>query len=430
MTRRANNLLKLHSFSHQNTDLELRDRLVFSADEIEAFLSEVDRELGVECAVLSTCNRTEFYWFGPESKLNWSDVKPIVANQKSIPEKKLDAPTEKQGLEAARHLFRVTASLESVALGENEILGQVKEAHRMMLEHTMSSTHLDELFQFAVRTGKTVRTETELCAGAVSVSSVAVDLAHKIFGDLSSSQVLVIGAGEMAKKAGQHFVGRSVGEVVVVNRSPETGRKLADILGGTFEPLRDLETPLLESDVAVVATGADEFLVDEEIIERVAQNRSRPLFLIDISNPRNVAPVCADYPGIYVYNMNDLEQVVESNLEARKSEIPRAEECIEAHLEQWKEQKQSRAVRPTIATLAQYFDKVREDELERVRGDLDKEELDRLDRFSKSLTNKLLHYPIMFLRSAVEDNQLDEEDLQLVWSLYNLDSFKGQSDEN
>lgn len=422
--------LRLFSYSHQNTPLEERDRLAFSADQIREFLPAAHERFGGEHAVVSTCNRTEFYQWGETSEELWPAFRKFVLDFKTLSEGSVGEPAHFNRLDAARHLFRVAASLESLALGENEILGQVKDAHQLILDSEVDAETLDELFQFAIRTGKEVRTDTGLCQGSVSVSSVAVDLASKIFGNLEGRTVMLVGAGETAETAAEHFQKAGVSDLVVANRSRDTGRALAERFDGEYLPLDELEEAIARADVSVVATGSQEPLVTRPMVaEAMDQRRQEPIFLIDISNPRNVEPSCADLPAVYIYNMDDLQQVVQENLESRKDEIPDAEAIVDRYVERWDEWVQQQKVTPTISTLAQYFEKMRQKEMNRLDGELSDEERSRFEAFSKGLVKKLLHNPIRNLRTAVEDGSISSEEIDLIWSLYNLGEFHEDSDE-
>ena len=423
--------LRLFSYSHKNTPLSERDRLAYSHRQIREFLPLARERFGGEHAVLSTCNRTEFYYWGPADGDLWSDYRDLIVEFKQLDPDAIGVPEKHRHLAAARHLFRVAASLESLALGENEILGQVKDAHQLLLESDLEASVLDELFQYAIRVGKEVRTETELCEGSVSVSSVAVDLASKIFGQLAGRTVMLVGAGETAETAAEHFQAAGVSELVVVNRSRDTGEQLADRFGGDYLPLDELDSAVARADVAVVATGSQEPLVTREMMREAMSERGRePVFLIDISNPRNVEPSCADLTAVYLYNMDDLQQVVEANLASREGEIPDAEALVESSLERWEEWIQQLKVTPTISTLAQYFEDMRQQELDRLDGEITDDERSRIEAFSKGLVKKLLHNPIRNLRTAVEEGSLTSEQIDLVWSLYNLQEFDQETDEN
>ena len=411
--------ISLFSFSHRNTPLEVRDRLVFSREETDAFVPIARGSVASEVAVLSTCNRTEFYLFGAPENLDWTSFAPVVGQAKEIVQGV--SPTVFRGRETARHLFRVAASIESLALGEDQILAQVKEVHRQVLESSGKSPVLDRLCQFAIRAGKRVRTETALCDGAVSISSAAVTLAKRIFGDFRPLEIALIGAGETNESAAENFRAAGASRFVVVNRSPERGQALAEKFAGRYAPLEDLEKVLKTADVAVFATGSPTHLATRDMMKRVMKARSfQSIFMIDISNPRNVAPEVGDVSGVFLFNIDDLEQVVRDNLRERQAEIPKAEAIIEEVLDEWVAWMQSMQVLPTIGDLAKFFEAIRQQEIEKHRGKLSDEELATMEAFSKGMVKKLLHNPITFLRNAA-DQGLRPDDLHTVRNLFKLD---------
>ncbi|MGM0555999.1 MAG: glutamyl-tRNA reductase [Myxococcota bacterium] len=422
--------LSLYSFSHKNTSLEERDALAFSADAAAAFVASVHAEIGAEAAVISTCNRTEFYLFGPAEVTDWTHIGERVADAKGLPLSKLPQPHVAKNNDAARHIFRVSASLESLALGENQILGQVKDAHEVLLDVPGKFPTLDRLFQYAVRAGKEVRTDTRLCEGTVSVSSVAVELAEKIFGDFTKRSVLIVGAGDTAEKAAMHFSSAGARNFTVVNRSEDTGKALAREFNGSYRPLDELGHAVADADVMLVATGSPNFLVTPDVMKRVVKYRHEPVFLIDISNPRNIDPAVSELQGVFLYNMDDLQGVVASHMQARKQEVPAAVEIVGHFVSEWDSFMRQKQITPTISTLARYFEDIRHQELARHHGKLDEEERNMLEQFSKGLVKKLLHNPIMYLRQALDNETLRSEDLNLVWSLYNLQEFEEDTDDN
>ena len=413
----------LISFSHHNTTIEDRDRLAFSADEVDALVPDARVALGdSEFAVLSTCNRTEFYGYGGSP--GWNELGRIIVARKAVSADALARPSEFRGKDAARHLFRVSASMESLALGEDQILSQVKEVHRQILGHAEKSPVLDRLYQFAIRAGKRVRTETTLCDGAVSIASASVELSKRIFGDLGSLEIALVGAGETAETAAEHFKAAGATRFVVVNRSAERGKALADRFGGTYRPMGQLADVLGSADVAVFATGSADQLVDKRAMKTVMKQRGfRSLFLIDISNPRNIDPAVSKLSGVFLYNIDDLDAVIKDNLKSRQKEIPAAEAIIEELVEEWDAWMQTIRVRPTIGSLARFFQSVRDDELERYADRYTDEQREAVDAFSRGLVKKLLHNPIMFLRQSVENGTLKPEDVDLVRRLFDLDSL-------
>lgn len=413
----------LISFSHQNTSIEERDRLAFSADEVAEFVPRAGSVLGdSEVAVLSTCNRTEFYVYGGERAPTWDTIGPIVSQTKAMPGISA-SPTQLRGSDAARHLFRVAASMESLALGEDQILAQVKEVHRQILGVGGKAPVLDRLYQFAIRCGKRVRTETTLCDGAVSIASASVELSKRIFGDLSKVEVVLVGAGETAENAAEHFKASGATRFVVVNRGEERGRALADRFHGSWLPLDQLEQALLSADIAVFATGATQPLLAGRQMRSLMKARAfRSLFLVDISNPRNVDPDAGNAPGAFLYNIDDLEAVIQDNLKTRQKEIPRAEAIVEEMVAEWDAWMQTIRVRPTIGELARQFETLRAAEVERWASKYTPEQLEAVEAFSKSLVKKLLHDPIMFLRSGIDDGTLQPEEVDILRRIFGLGS--------
>ncbi|RAL25350.1 glutamyl-tRNA reductase [Lujinxingia litoralis] len=424
------NRLTLISFSHRNASLAERDALAMSADDIAALVPLCRQRWLSEVAVLSTCNRTELYFYGPTPPNLWEMVRPELARQRGIDAESLPAPLIRTDVQAARHLFRVASSLESLALGENQILAQVKDVHDQVLANPARSPVLDRLLQFAIRVGKQVRTDTALCEGAVSISSAAVDLASKIFGDFRQQEILLVGAGETSEAAAMHFANSGATKFVVLNRSRERGQKLADQLKGHYRPLDELADAVVSAEVAVFATGSPDFLLTHDQLKHVMRARKRrPLFLIDISNPRNIDPEVARFDSVFLYNIDDLEHVVASNMATRKDEIPAAETIIDQMVEQWQSWQRSMAVTPTIASLARYFEEVCTREIDRHNKRISDQERVMLEEFSRGLVKKLLHHPISYLRTSVANNTLRAEDLNLVWSLYNLQNQDENPDE-
>ncbi len=412
--------ISLFSFSHRDTPLDVRDELAFSEEEVTTFVPAARETLESEIAVLSTCNRTEFYVFG-NGEAAWESLERLVKDKKEVAARHRIRPTQFMGRDAARHLFRVAASIESLALGEDQILSQVKEVHRRILEAGGKSPVLDRLYQYAIRVGKRVRSETSLCDGAVSISSAAVELARGIFGGFDELEIALVGAGETAASAAEHFKAAGGTSFVVVNRGEKRGQSLAAKYHGTYRPLSELEDVARTADIMVFATGSPTHLLEAKTMKGLMKKRAyQSIFIIDISNPRNVEPAVGNVSSIYLFNIDDLETVVQDNLKERQREIPAAEAIIEEVLDEWDAWMQTMRVRPTIAGLAQFYEGVRQQELEKHRVRLDSDEYERLDAFSKGLVKKLLHNPIMHLRQAVENQELTADEIELVQRLFDL----------
>ncbi len=409
------------SFSHRNTTLEERDLLALSDHEIQELLPRLRDILQGEVAILSTCNRTELYAYSPFAKHLWEYSRNILAELRGVSLSILPEPAQFHGHPAIRHLLRVSASLESLALGEDQILAQVKNAYDLMLGLDDKSPMLDQLFQFAIRSGKQVRTDTTLCQGNVSISSVSVDLAKKIFGNFKRTSILLVGAGETAMNAAVHFHGAGARSFIIANRSEERGQIAATRLGGEYMPLHRLSDACVRADIAVFATGSKQHLIDKETIDNIMRaRRNKQLFLIDISNPRNIAPEVEDHDGVYLFNIDHLEKIVAENLRGREDQIPLAEEIIESYIARWEVWLRERRVIPTIGALSRHFMGIREQELKEHVNRVSPEEYELLEAFSKRLVRRMQHNPIMFLREAAENGSLRSDELDLIIELHKL----------
>jgi glutamyl-tRNA reductase len=315
---------------------------------------------------------------------------------------------ERSGEEAVRHIFRVAASLDSMVLGEPQILGQVKDAYDAAVAAGALRNHLARCVNRAFTVAKRVRTETQLGAGTVSISSVAVDLARRIFGDLQDHTVLLVGAGEMAEAAAKSL-GKGSKAIRVCNRSFDRAATLAAAFGGTAAPLEQLESELSLSDVVVTSTSSKTYVVTKEAVKRVMKARKgRTLFFIDIAVPRNVEPGVHELDNVYVFNVDDLEHEVAENLKARHKEVAAAEAIVASELEEWGKWARALDVQPTIVALRAKTRGVLVAELERSLGSRLKHlgESDRaaLSQMIESATNKLMHAPTTHLRQAASSS--------------------------
>jgi glutamyl-tRNA reductase len=326
--------LYLVGLSHKTAPVEVRER---AALDPAVALPAALRRLG-KAVVLSTCNRTEIYGVGaPE------EAKALL-RERGVEPRYLYV---KEGMEVLRHLFRVAAGLDSLVVGEAQILGQVREALFLARAHKATESLLEKAFQSAIALGKRARSETAIGAGAVSVAYAALDLAQAVYGDLTGLTVAVLGAGEMAELFLTHLRAHGVGRVLVVNRTAERAKALAERLGGEAFALEALPQVLAEADLVVASAAAPHYLVRPEDLPR----RAKPLFLIDIALPRNIDPRVGRLPHAYLYNLDDLQRVVEKNLKARLGEVPKVEALIEKALGDYLEWYAGHRVREAIRAL-------------------------------------------------------------------------------
>lgn len=326
--------LYLVGLSHKTAPVEVRERAAL--DPVVA-LPALLRTLG-HGVVVSTCNRTEIYGIGnPEAAWAFLRGRGVEASHLYL----------RQGVEALRHLYRVAAGLDSLVVGEAQILGQVREALFLARKHRATEGLLEKAFQSAIALGKRARSETAIGAGAVSVAYAALDLALAVYGDLTGLKVAVLGAGEMAELFLTHLKAHGVGQVLVVNRTEARARELAERFGGRAYGLKALAEVLRQADLVVASAAAPHYLVRPEDLPR----RAKPLFLIDIALPRNIHPAVGRLPHAYLYNLDDLERVVEKNLRARQGEIPKVEALVEGALADYLEWYAGHRVREAIRAL-------------------------------------------------------------------------------
>ncbi len=425
--------------SHRTAPVEVRERFAAAADALPHVLARLSaRQELAEVMFLSTCNRVEVFARprvtteeGRASALK--AVREELAEQARVPDAELVSVLyEKENDEAVRHIFRVAASLDSMVLGEPQILGQVKSAYdAAMIAGTLKS-HLGRCVHRAFTVAKRVRTETALGSGTVSISSVAVDLARRIFGDLSQRTVLLIGAGEMAEAAARSL-GKTARAVRVCNRSLERAEAIASQLGGAASPLTALEQELEQADVVVASTASPTFVVTREMVKRVMkQRKGRTLFFVDIAVPRNVDPAAHGIDNVYVFDVDDLEQQVAQGLEARKGEADAAEKIVAHELTQFLAWARGLDVQPAIVALRARTKGVLTAELERSFSGklkhLGDTERAALTQMVESATNKLLHSPMTRLRTAAADGGAGDL-VAVLKELFDLPEAESKVDE-
>lgn len=418
--------LVLVGISHRTAPIELRERLSFPADELaECLLSLCEMENVDEAVIISTCNRTELVASGPAGRGLSKIVARFMAEDRKVPESELHPVLYRyHSWEAVNHLFRVTASLDSMVLGEPQITGQVKEAYHAACDAGVCGPMLNRLFHKTFQVAKRVRTETKIAENAVSVSYAGVELARRIFGKLEGKEALLIGAGEMAELAVEHLLSAGLAKITIANRTHERAAKLASRFGGYAIGWGDIDSELQHADIVISSAAAPHYVLNHERLESVMRaRRYRPLFLIDLGVPRNIDPDCAEAEGCYVYDLDDLEGVVEENKKSRYAEAKAAELIIDAETEEFENYLNGLRVVPTIVSLRKRFDEIRIAEIDRVIARLDgleDEHRERIEYLTTALVNKILHEPIAALKKAEADGD-GAEVTQIVRRLFALD---------
>ncbi len=406
--------------SYKTAPVEVRERFAFGADELPGALSRLGQEFE-SAAILSTCNRTEAYVTASQGVKDARPVLRVLAELKGAREPNLDAFYVYNGSQAARHLFRVAAGVESMVLGEAEILGQVRTAFAAATAAGTFDALLSRLFHSAIRVGRRARSQTDIGRHAVSISSTAVSLARRTLGDLDSRSVLVVSAGEAGKLTARNLVERGASRILVTSRTFERAVQLAADLGGTAIPFEELGEALARSDIVITSTGAQGFLIGRGLMaEVVAQREGRPLLLIDIAVPRDVDPAVRELPHVHLYDIDDLRAVSEENLEAREREVEKVEALVEEEMARFSEWWRSRAVIPTVASLRERAERIRREEVARTLRrlpDLSEEERLRVAAMASAIVKKLLHAPIARLKSSGDG----ERHASAVRELFDLD---------
>ena len=409
--------------SHQTAPLAVREALAFPKDRLGEALERAQEEAGLsEAMILSTCNRVEVYGRAPEPV-----VQHVAEFLARFHDRRLDELGSLlyrlEGEPAVRHAFRVAASLESMVLGESQILGQVKQAYEVAEEAGALGSVLNALRNRSIAAAKRARTETAIGRNAVSVSHVAVELARKIFGDLRDRSVLLVGAGKMSELAARQMVRGGARATVLGGRTLEKAEQLAAALGGQAAPLEALRSSMAEVDVVISGTGAPGLVVRREDVEAAqAERRSRPLFLIDIAVPRDIEPEAGKVKGVFLYDIDDLRWVSEANLRERRKEAASAEAIVDQEIGAFLEWRRSLDVVPLLVELRSRADEIRRAEVDKARrrlGPLTPEQEKALDAVTSGIVNKLLHSPTVELKKMAS-NRHHTEHVALIRKLFGL----------
>jgi glutamyl-tRNA reductase len=413
--------LVLTGVNYKTAPIELRERIAISREDLAETTQALAATPGVtECMIVSTCNRVELLAAveSPET-----DLTGFLHRYFGL-EPALLAPHiyEERGRDAVRHLFRVAASLDSMVVGEPQILGQVKEAFAVARASGTVAGQLEHLLQSAFAAAKKVRTETEIGSNSVSIASVAVEMARKIFGSLQGRTVFLVGAGKMSELAARHLVQQGAGAILVSNRTQERARRMAEAFQGRVIPFEQLHEAASEADIVISSTGAPHPIFRREHGQAFMQRRrNRPMFFIDIAVPRDVDPEMGKLEGIFVYDIDDLQQVAASHMAERSREASDAETLIAGEVERFQQHQRTVNVAPAIVALQHQAEEIRQAELHRVQArlaSLSAEQLAAVEALTRGLVNKFLHPPMQALKQAARlEDEARLDALCDTWSL-------------
>lgn len=399
--------------NHKTASIEIRERLAFQESEIEEALRRIKAIPSIrETILLSTCNRVELYATCKEVEKAVQELKEFLSQFHQFPLERFEKNLYLLvGKEAVRHIFRVASSLDSMVVGEPQILGQIKEAYQKANESNASGVILHRLLHRAFHVAKRVRTETKISNSAVSVSSVAVELAQRIFGTLEDRTVFLIGAGEMIELAARHLVSGGVRKILVTNRTYERAVNLAQEFQAEAIPFDEINRGLKKADIVISATNSPVPILTSEQINRVMKERKQsPIFFIDIADPRDIEPKVGDLENVYLFNIDDLQKVAYENLKDREKEAEKAEGIVGEEVERFVRWYHSLEVTPTIVALRKKFEEIRRRELEKMLSlhpELTEKERKSLEAMTSAIINKILHEPVTQLKEKDEEAMSD-----------------------
>ena len=404
-------MIVLIGLNHKTAPLAVREKIFAGCQEEKDLLSRLRSLNGVgEVLYLSTCNRIEII-AGIDEREKTETVRNLhdfLAQSGSLTlEEAAKCFYKYYDEEAVRHIFRVASSLDSLVMGETQILGQVKDAYRQALAQNATGVVLNRLMHCSFRAAKRVRQETAIAVNPVSVSFAAVELAKKIFGSLTGKKILLIGAGEMAELTGMHLISNGAEEIIVANRSLSQASLLAEKFHGEAVSLDALEEKLIEADIVISSTGAPAYIVTADLIRRIHhQRKNRLLFLIDIAVPRDIDPAASSLENVYLYNIDNLQDIVDENMNVRKKEAIKAEMIVEEEIARYVSWQKEQESVPTIVSLRNKAEEIVRAEMDKATGwmqKLDKEEREKVDNLVNSVVNKILHTPVTALKEEISE---------------------------
>ena len=416
--------------NHKTADVDLREKLAFNGPKLEEGIRQIRALPEIkETIIVSTCNRVEIYLTVKDVAKAFEAVKDFFVRFFDIRKESLDnALYLYDDMQAVRHIFRVSSSLDSMVVGEPQILGQLKDAFEFALERKTTGVLLNRLMKKSISVAKRVRTETKIAESAVSISFAAVELARKIFDDLPEKSFMLLGAGEMAELAAKHMMNNGVKNIVIANRTYETGCNLAREFSGRAIKFDEYLDELAHMDILICSTGAPKYVLMKDQMQKVMKERkNRPVFLIDISVPRNIDPEINNLENVYLYDVDDLKGIVDTNILERQKEAKKAEEIIEEEIETFKKWLSSLDAVPVVIALREKAEAIKKEEVEKLLNrlpEIGEKEKKAIEGMASSIINKLIHAPTVALREDSEDRDIIVATIKRLYGLNGEDNEK------
>ncbi|MGO4888601.1 glutamyl-tRNA reductase [Anaerobacillus sp. MEB173] len=414
-------------FNYKRTPVEIREKFAFQGAELPDAVKKLQNMKSIlECVVISTCNRTEIYAVVDQLHVGKYSIKHFLSEWFEMDKEEfiqyLDIREDDHAIE---HLYRVTCGLNSMVLGETQILGQIRDGFLLAQEVGTTGTIFNQLFKQAITVAKRSHSETEIGENAVSVSYAAVELAKKIFGDVSDKHVLVVGAGKMSELTAKHLHANGVGAVTVLNRTMAKAVELAERFFGQARSMSEIKQAMIDADILISSTGSTDYVVTKEMVADIVKKRKgRPLFMVDIAVPRDLDPRLGELDSVYLYDIDDLEGIVAANLEERKKEAAKIEILIEADMDEFKNWLNTLGVVPLISALRTKALAVQAETMESIERklpNLTEREKKVLRKHTKSIVNQILRDPIMRVKEIAGESN-SEEALELFTKIFALEN--------
>ena len=413
----------LIGLNHRNTPVEFRERIAFAPDELVTALKELRGRFGLrEGMILSTCNRVEIVGHARQTSHVLEKMESFIALYHKIARSDLQPYLYSlREAEVVRHLFRLASGLDSMVVGESQILSQLKQAYQSAVQAGSIGNQFNRLLPRAFFVAKRVRTETGIASSAISISSVAVELARKIFGDLAGKSALLLGAGKMGELALRNLVSSGVSQVLVGNRSLSRAQRLASQFNGVATSLQDLKDHLIRCDIVLASTGSKTFVVSKDQVQAVVRQRKyRPLFIIDIAVPRNVDPQVNSIDNVFLFDIDDLQSVVDSNLEGREREAEIAEYIVDEEVKNYLRRSAFEDAGPLISALRQRMEEICLADLKNNSNDLDPAEYERLEKLLRRAARKVAHPLIEQIKNPSQGTERRENLLDSLARAFRL----------
>jgi len=422
------------SINHRTSPIELREAVHFSRDEQREFIATLKGKILREGFVLSTCNRTEIFGVPLKKGINNKNLFEALIKFKSVEKLTYDHIEEFDSFTSLEHIAKVASGIDSLIVGDSQILSQCKESFRLSVDEDFSNTVTRKLFDLAARIGKRSIKETLISQGAVTVSYAAIQVIEKIFANLEKKEALVIGAGETSELAAIHLKSRNVGNISITNRTSEKAGILAKKVEGSVLNFIGFTEHLHKFDIILSATGSKDFIVSyEDIKKAIAKRRGTPIFIMDIAIPRDVDPSVRKIDNIFYNDIDSLNIIVEQNLKKRKQEIPKVEKIIEEELNNFNNWYNTLGVVPTIKSLRSFFEEIERDELEKIKYKVTEDDYLKLEDMARRLIGRILHNPTINLRKLAEKSESMESTnnyTSVLKYLFDLDNIPKNGRKN